>query len=96
MVVQALQDSRERAVVASTGAGQVREFQLRVRLQWRASTPQGRELIAPSEILLTRDLSYSEAVALAKEREAEQLYAAMDDDIATQVVHRLSRLKMTG
>jgi LPS-assembly lipoprotein len=92
VVLQALRDARERAVVASTAAGQVREFQLRVRLQWRASTPQGRELIAPSEILLTRDMSYTETAALAKEKEAESLFAAMDDDIASQVVHRLSRL----
>jgi LPS-assembly lipoprotein len=93
VVLQALGDSRERAVVATTAAGQVREFQLRVRLQWRVSTPKGRELISPSELLLTRDMSYSETGALAKEKEAEQLYAAMDEDIAAQVMRRLAKLR---
>ncbi len=95
VVLQALRDARERAVVASTAAGQVRELQLRARLQWRASTPRGRELIAPTEIMLTRDMSTSETAALAKEKEAALLYAAMDEDIASQVMHRLVRLKMT-
>jgi LPS-assembly lipoprotein len=95
VVLQALHDARERAVVASTAAGQVRELQLRARLRWRASTPQGRELIVPSEIALARDMSYNESAALAKEKEADQLYAAMDEDIASQVMQRLARLKMS-
>jgi LPS-assembly lipoprotein len=94
VVLQSLRDARERAVVASTAAGQVRELQLRARLQWRASTPRGRELIAPSEIMLTRDMSTSETAALAKEKEAALLFAAMDEDIASQVMHRLARMKM--
>ena len=94
VVLQALQDTRERAVVASTAAGQVRELQLRARLRWRASTPKGRELIVPSEIVLARDMSWNESAALAKEKEADQLYAAMDEDIASQVMQRLARLKV--
>jgi LPS-assembly lipoprotein len=95
VVLQALHDARERAVVASTAAGQVRELQLRARLRWRASTPQGRELIVPSEIVLARDMSWNESAALAKEKEADQLFAAMDEDIASQVMQRLARLKMS-
>jgi LPS-assembly lipoprotein len=93
-VLQALTDARERVVVASTATGQVRELQLRVRLRFRVSTPAGRELLPPAELLLVRDMSYSESVALAKEQEQAQLYRAMDEDIAAQVLRRLAAVKL--
>jgi LPS-assembly lipoprotein len=90
VVLQALADSRERSVVASTAAGQARELQLRARFSFRVHTPQGRELIAPTEILLSRDMSTSETVALAKELEEAALFRAMQSDIALQVMRRLA------
>ena len=77
-------------MVASTAAGQVRELQLRVRLGFRLSTPKGKLLIEPTELLLERDLSYSESAALAKEQEETQLFRAMQSDIVQQVLRRLS------
>jgi len=93
VVFEALSDTREKSVVASTAAGQVREVQLRTRLQFRLRTPAGRELIAPAEIRLSRDMSYSETVALAKEQEEALLYRAMDTDIAHQVLRRLASVQ---
>jgi LPS-assembly lipoprotein len=94
VVLLALTDARERSVVASTAAGQVRELQLRVRLTFRLATPAGAELIPTTELLLTRDMSYSENLALAKEYEEVQLYRAMQSDIVAQVMRRLSRVKV--
>ena len=93
VVLHALNDKRERGVVASTTAGQVREVQLRVRLEFRLATPGGRELIPATELLLTRDMSYSETLALAKEYEEAQLLRAMQSDIVAQLMRRLSRVK---
>ena len=90
VVLQALADARERSVVASTAAGQVREIQLRTRLRFTLKTPSGRELIAPTELLQTRDLSYNESAALAKEQEEALLFRAMQGDIAAQVMRRLA------
>ncbi len=95
VVLRALTDTRERGVVASTADGQVRELQLRVRLTFLLSTPAGAELIPQTELLLTRDMSYSESLALAKEYEEVQLYRAMQSDIVSQVMRRLSRVKLT-
>ena len=92
VVLHALSDRRERSVVASTSAGQVRELQLRVKFEFRLATPGGRDLIAPTELLLVRDMSYSETVALAKAQEEGELYAAMQTDIVQQVVRQLSRV----
>jgi len=93
VVLHALTDRRERGVVASTAFGQVRELQLRVRLEFRLATPGGRELIPATELLLTRDMSYSETLALAKEYEETQLLRAMQSDIVGQLMHRLARVK---
>jgi LPS-assembly lipoprotein len=90
VVLEALVDHRERSVVAITTAGQVRELQLRLRFKFRVSTPGGRELLPPDELLLTRDMSYNETNALAKEQEQESLFRAMQSDVVAQVMQRLS------
>jgi LPS-assembly lipoprotein len=93
VVLEALADSRDKGVVASTTAGQVREVQLRAVLNFRLRTPAGKELIAPTEIALSRDMTYNERDALAKEQEEEALYRAMQSDIAAQVLRRLAAVK---
>jgi LPS-assembly lipoprotein len=90
VVLEAMDDVRDKVVVASTAAAQVRELQLRVRLRFRLSTPAGRSLIAPSELLQTRDMSYTETAALAKEQEEAQLFRVMEGDIVQQVLRRLA------
>jgi LPS-assembly lipoprotein len=94
VVLQALEDLRERSVVASTSAAQVRELQLRLKFNFRAHTPAGRELIPRVELLLTRDLSYSETQALAKEQEDADLFREMQADVVTQVFRRLASVRI--
>jgi len=93
VVLQALEDSRSKGVIVSTTAGQVREVQLRSKLRFSLRTPAGKELIPPSEIVLTRDMTYNERDALAKEQEEELLYRAMQSDIASQVLRRLAAVQ---
>jgi LPS-assembly lipoprotein len=89
VVLVALADRRDRVVVASTAAGQVREIQLRLQFDFRAATGSGRELMPRAELLLVRDLSYSENIALAKEYEEAQLFREMQTDVVQQVLRRL-------
>ncbi|MGY4831292.1 LPS-assembly lipoprotein LptE [Sphaerotilaceae bacterium SBD11-9] len=93
VVLESLADARDKGVVASTTAGQVREVQLRARFNFRVRTPAGKELIAPTEIALNRDMTYNERDALAKELEEEALYRAMYSDIAQQVLRRLAAIQ---
>jgi LPS-assembly lipoprotein len=93
VVLQALNDAREKSVVASTAAGQVREVQLRVKLEFQLLSPGGRVLIPATELLLSRDMSFSETIALAKEQEETQLYSSMQSDIVAQLMRRLARVK---
>ena len=87
---EALADSRERSVVAYTSTGLVREVQLRARLSFRLRSACGKELIAPTEILQTRELSYNEGIALAKQYEEAFQFKAMQTDIVAQVIRRLA------
>ncbi len=92
LVLQALDDVRERSVVASTAAAQVRELQLRLRFNFRVRRADGRELIPLAELMVSRDLSYSETAALAKEAEEAELFREMQSDVALQVMRRLAAL----
>ena len=94
VVLQALEDKRERSVVASTSAAQVRELRLRLKLSFRVQTPAGRELTPRVELLAQRDLSYSETAALAKEQEELVLFRDMQADIVAQVLRRLAALSL--
>jgi LPS-assembly lipoprotein len=94
VVVHALGDSRERGVVATTTAGQVRELEVRVRFRFQAATPGGRELIAPVELLQWRDLQYNETQALAKEQEAAEVERALQSDIVGQTLRRLAAITL--
>jgi LPS-assembly lipoprotein len=92
VILEAVNDQRERSVVASTAAAQVRELQLRLKFAFRARTPAGRELIPRAELLLTRDLNYSETAALAKEQEEAALFREMQSDVVAQLLRRLATL----
>jgi len=93
VVLVALTDAREKGVVSSGTAGQVLEVQLRSRFSFRLQTPSGKELIPASEIVLGRDMTYNEGIALAKEHEENLLYRAMENDIAAQVLRRLASVQ---
>lgn len=93
VILDVLQEQREKVVVGMSATGQVRELQLRLRFRFRVRTPQGKELIADTELLQQRDQSYSEAYALAKQAEEEQLYRSMQSDIVQQLLRRLAAIR---
>jgi LPS-assembly lipoprotein len=92
VVLHVLGDASEQIVAALSATGQVRELTLRSRLRFRASNAEGRELIPETELVLSRDMSYTETAAIAKEQEAGILFRSMQTDIATQVLRRLAAL----
>ena len=93
VIVDILQEVREKNVVGVNASGQVREFQLRIRLQFRMRTPDGRELITPTEISQQRDISFNESAVLAKEAEEVMLFRDMQSDILQQLLRRLAAIK---
>ncbi|MEI8158744.1 MAG: LPS assembly lipoprotein LptE, partial [Burkholderiales bacterium] len=84
---------REKNVVGVNASGQVREFQLKIRIQFRMRTPDGRDLIAPTEISQQRDISFNESAVLAKEAEEVLLFRDMQSDLLQQLLRRLAAIK---
>jgi LPS-assembly lipoprotein len=93
VVMDVLNEQREKIVVGLGAVGQVREFELRIRLRFRLRARDGRELIPDAEIVRQQDISYSESVALAKEDEEQLVYRSLQADIVQQVMRRLASLK---
>lgn len=87
------QEAREKQIVAHNSAGQVREYQLRLRFRFRLRTPNGNELIPSTEILQARDISFNETAALSKEAEEQLLYRDMQSDIVQQTLRRLAAVQ---
>jgi LPS-assembly lipoprotein len=90
VVLDVLLDQREKVVLSLNAAGQVREFQLRMRFRFRLRTLAGKELIPATEITQQRDISFNESAVLAKEAEENLLYRDMQSDIVQQVMRRLA------
>ncbi len=94
VVIEALKDSRDKTVVVSTSAGQVREWQLKMDFDYLLRTAQGELLLPRTELRLTRELTYTETQALGKEQEEAQLYRAMQSDAVALIMRRLAAVKL--
>ncbi|MFO1245920.1 MAG: LPS assembly lipoprotein LptE [Ramlibacter sp.] len=93
VLLDVLQEQREKVVVGLNASGQVREFQLRIRFQFKLRSRDGKELIGPTEILQQRDISFNESAVLAKEAEEALLYRDMQTDIVQQLMRRLAAVR---
>ena len=96
VVLVATQERTDRSIVASTATGQVREMQLRLQFGFRVATPAGATLAAPVQLVLARDMTFSETAALAKELEEAQQLREMRLDIVGQVLRRLASVRLPG
>ena len=92
-ILDVLSETRGSAVLSTNSSGQVRELQLRLTMRIRLRTPGGKELLGPIVIEQSRDITYNETAALAKESETELLYRDMQADIAQQTLRRLATVK---
>jgi LPS-assembly lipoprotein len=93
VVLRVHSEQREKVIVGAGVSGQVREFQLRVRLKFSLFTVQGKTLLDEVEMLQQREFSYTESQALAKEAEEQLLYRDMQTEIVLQLMRRLSSVK---
>lgn len=89
-----LQDEmRSKDILSLSGGGKVREYRLSYKAELRIVDAQGVELLAPIQLQQVREMSYDDALALAKEVEEAALYRAMEQDSVRQAMRRLSYLK---
>ena len=83
-------ESRERKVITYSSSGRVREVQLIYRYSFRITDRRGIDQIAPATIVMTRDMTYDEANALAKAAEEDLIWRDMMNDLAQQIMRQLA------
>jgi LPS-assembly lipoprotein len=89
-------ESRDKIILSLSGAGRVREFQLKLRVGYQLTDDKGAVLIPRTEVNLTRIMSYDDQFVLAKQKEEELLFNDMENDVVLQIMRRLSQAKRTG
>lgn len=87
-VLSILSEAQEKVILSLNTQGRVQEYQLRYRVVFRVASPKGVDFIAPTAVVLTRDITFNDQV-LAKETEEAQLYREMRSDLVQQIVRRL-------
>jgi LPS-assembly lipoprotein len=83
-----LSEIREKQILSLGGQGRVREYQLRYRVAYQLRDEK-RIITSPTQILITRDISFNDTEALAKESEEALLYRDMQADAVQQLLRRL-------
>jgi LPS-assembly lipoprotein len=89
-ILQILQEHRGKQILTLTGTGTVREYQLRYEVGFRVHDGKGGEYVPRSTILLTREMTYTDALILAKEAEEQLLFRDMQSEAVNQIVRRLA------
>lgn len=92
-ILDVLSEQREKTVLSLNNLGRVREYTLAFAFKFRVRDNKGNELLAPTEIRLTRDLNYDETQTLAKESEEAMLYRDMQNDLVSQILRRLAAIQ---
>jgi len=88
------EELRDKIILSFSSAGRVSEYQLRYRVGFRVTDAKGAQVYLPtSEILLTRDMAFSDAQVLAKEAEEALLFRDMQRDMVQQIMRRLVAAK---
>jgi LPS-assembly lipoprotein len=85
-----LQETRDKEILSLTGTGRVREFRLNYRVGFRVHDGKGNDFMAPSTIVLSRDITFNDSEVLAKETEEALLIRDMQADMVQQIMRRLA------
>ena len=92
-VLEIISEQRNKQVISFNPQGQVREFGLNLTVKFALRDRHLNELIPPSELTLSRDITHSDTAVLAKQSEEAELYQAMEEDIAQQILRRVAAIK---
>lgn len=83
-------------ILSLSGTGRVREYQLVRQFTFRVHTFDGRDFIPQNEVILRRDLPFSDTAVLSKEAEEQLLQRDMQGDLVQQLMRRLAAAKVTA
>lgn len=88
--IRVTSEARDKSILSFDTGGRVRELQLRYSLSFHVHDAKGRDYLPPSEIRITRDVSFNDTQVLAKESEELLLFRDMQSDMVQQILRRLA------
>ncbi|MHB1085123.1 MAG: LPS-assembly lipoprotein LptE [Thiobacillus sp.] len=92
-VLKLTQEDRKKAILSLSGAGRVTEYRLSLHLRYTVIDKHESALAEPELIELSRDMTYDDALLLAKGAEEQLLYRDMEESAARRILRRLQVLK---
>jgi len=88
--------TKTKTILSLNSNGRVRQYLLTYSIVFRVLDRQGKELLAPTSITLTRPIDFNETQLLAKEQEEALLYKDMQTDLVQQMMRRIAAVKTAG
>lgn len=87
-------DTQVKNILSISAAGRVNEYQLVRTFSYRVHDKAGIDLQPPAQIVLRREVSYSDDQVLSKEAEEVLLRRDMQNDLVQQLLRRLAAAKL--
>lgn len=92
-ILELISSGRNREVVSLNMRGEAREYELTLQLTFRVVNQDGAEFMPPTVFSGSRDMTYNEEDYLSRDAEEAMLYREIQQDLITQLLNRLSRIK---
>ncbi|HSO06896.1 MAG TPA: LPS assembly lipoprotein LptE [Pelomicrobium sp.] len=94
--LQILNVLQDRVILSLSGAGRVRELELRYQISYRVVDPKGAVLQPQRAIALKRDMTYDDSLVLAKQQEEVLLFQDMQNDAIQQMLRQMALSRRLG
>lgn len=91
-----LSEQRDKQILSLSGAGRVREYQLKLQVSYQLVDAKGNVIIPTSDIQLSRIMSYDDALVVTKQLEETMLYQDMDKDAQGQILRRMTAIRQAS
>jgi LPS-assembly lipoprotein len=85
---------RDQRTLSLTEQGATKEYTLTAAVSYTLTGPNGIAYIKPGVITVSRDMTYRDQYALAKEAESAWLYQDMENDVVDQLLRRLMNARI--
>ena len=89
-ILQQVSDSRTLREVSLNAQGRVEDYELAINYTFRLIDNKGRALIPDTTLSLYREMPYDDQVVQAKQGQIDSLYKAMQRDLVTRVLRRMT------
>ncbi|MFA7280703.1 MAG: LPS assembly lipoprotein LptE [Sterolibacterium sp.] len=87
-------DASTKNILSLSATGRAREFQLVRTFNFRLVDGAGRDWLPPSQIVVRRDITFTDDQLLSKEAEETLLWRDIQNDLVQQILRRLAAAKL--